>query len=239
MKYITDIAQAQTVLANNDIQLITFDHNVSYDTGLSSMYFDDFISNASGCHEVQLFDGYLVIYGDNVSKDDKYFKRWQLEKMRKADLLDLCDWLAGGYYDMDNTKDDLIHELMSIDNEAYYKAHFAESRYHDLDYDFSFTGYSQGDHYYVKTVGNVEAWLNADYLTNIFYDSPISGNIEININGVTIDDISIYEFIQNEYAYWDKDDFIKQASDYFNDKDYKDLLLEYLENNLSNSLNYY
>lgn len=238
MTYITDIAQAKTVLANNDIQLITFDHNVSYDTSLSQMYFDDFISNASGCHDVQLFDGYLVIYGDNVSKDDRYFKRWQLEKMRKADLMELCETMEL-YLNDDMLKADYIDELMTIDNEQYYKIHFAESRYHDLDYDFSFTGYSQGDHYYVKTVGDVEAWLNADYLTNIFYDCPISGNIEININGITIDDISIYEFIKDEYAYWDKDDFIKQAGEYFNDKDYKDLLLEYLDDNLSNSLDYY
>lgn len=237
MTYITDIKQAQSLLAQNDIKLITFSHNISYDNDLSSMYFDDFINNASGCNEVQLFDSYLVVYGSDVSRHDKHFKKSQLMKMKKADLLSLCDWLAGGYYDMDNTKDDLMHELLSIDHEDYYKAHFAESYYNDLEYDFSFTGYSQGDYYKVKTVGKMQSWMNSDHLTNIFYDSPISGSIEVGING-DIEEISIYEFIKDEYAYWDKDKFIEQLAEYVKDVSYKDLLLEWCEDELPNALDY-
>ena len=237
MTYITDIKQAQTVLTANELQLITFDHNIRYDNDLSQIYFDEFISNASGCNEVQLFDSYLVIYGDNVSKDDIYYKRYQLEKMRKDDLIELCETMQL-YLNDDMLKSDYIDELMTIDNEQYYQIHYAESYYNDLDYDFSFNGYSQGDYYKVKTIGKMQKWINSEYLTNIFYDAPITGVIEIDINGVTVDEINLYDFMQDEYAYWDKDEFIKQLAEYINDKDYKDLLLEYLADELSNSLEY-
>lgn len=58
MTYITGIAEAATVLAASDVQLIEFSQNIGQDGGLARMYFDDFIENASGFHEVQLFDSY-------------------------------------------------------------------------------------------------------------------------------------------------------------------------------------
>jgi len=237
MTYITDIKQAQTVLNENDVHLITFDHNIRYDSDLASMYFDEFVSNASGCNEVQLFDNYVVIYGYGVKTTDKHFKKSQLAKMKKADLIELCYEYQFNVSD-DDTKADLIHELLSIDHEDYYKRHYANLCYNDLDYDFSFTGYSQGHYYKVKTVGKVEEWLNSDYLTNIFYDAPIAGTIEIMVNGETIEELYLDEFIENEYAYWDKKDFIASLANYVKDKDYKDLLIEYCENNLRNYLEY-
>ena len=65
MTYITDIAEAATVLAASNVQLIEFSQNIGQDGYLARMYFDDFIENASGCHEVQRFDNYLVIYGSD------------------------------------------------------------------------------------------------------------------------------------------------------------------------------
>lgn len=237
MTYITDIKQAQTVLTTNDIKLITFDHNISYDNDLSSTYFDEFINNASGCNEVQLFDSYLVIYGDSASKDDIYYKRYQLEKMRKDDLIELCETMQL-YLNDDMLKSDYIDELMTIDNEQYYKVHYVESYYNDLDYDFSFNGYSQGHYYKVKTVGKIQLWLTSDYLTNIFYDAPITGLINVYVNGDEVNEIFLYEFIQDEYSYWDKDKFILQVAEYVKDLPYRDLLLEYLEDELSDSLEY-
>jgi len=236
-QYITDIDQAKTVLADANLSLITFSHSIGYDTGLSQMYYDEFISNADGCHDIQKFEDYLVIYGSDVSKNDKHFTQDELLVLTDDELINLYDSLGLYHYDLDD-KDDLIDELLDLDHEDFYIKYYAETYYRDLDYTFSFNGYSQGDSYLVQTVGNVESWLNDDYLTHIFYDAPISGNIEIYVNGDCVNEISIYEFIKDEYAYWDKDDFISQLSDYAKDLEYKDLLIEYMQDNLLNHLDY-
>ena len=72
-----------------------------------------------------------------------------------------------------------------IDNEKHYEHHYSESRYSDLDYDFRVVGYCQGDVVNVKLVGSEKEFLKhsymptAEYLTNIFYDSPIQGYITV------------------------------------------------------------
>lgn len=238
MTYITDIAEAATVLAASDVQLIEFSQNIGQDGYLARMYFDDFIENASGCHEVQRFDNYLVIYGRDSKKEDKHFKKYKLARERKQELIDLCDMLGVDYWD-DDTKSDLIGYLMRIDNEDYYKAHYEHTRFYDLDYDFSFTGYSQGDIYRVKTVGKVAEWLDDDYLTHVFYDAPLTGTIEVTVNGEVVNEIPIYEFMDDEYAYWDKNEFIAKCADYVKDLDYKELLVAFLEDDLSESVTYF
>ena len=235
-QYITDINQAKTVLTNANLSLITFSHNIGYDTGLSQVYYDEFVSNASGCHDVQKFDDYLVIYGSDVSRNDKHFNEDEIALLSDDELNDLS-YSLGLNYDIDD-KDDLIDELLSLDHEDYYIKYYAETYYRDLEYTFSFNGYSQGDSYLVQTVGNVESWLSDDYLTHIFYDVPIYGNIEIYVNGDCVNEISIYEFMQDEYASWDKDDFINSLSNYVKGLEYKDLLIKYMQDNLPNHLDY-
>lgn len=232
---ITSINQAATVLAANDIQLITFEHDIRYDTDLSQMYYDEFISNASGCHDVQKFDNYLVIYGNDVSRLDKHFNEYEIVKLSDDELNDLS-YSLGLSYDIDD-KDDLIHELLSLDNEDYYTKYYNETYYRDLDYTFSFNGYSQGDSYKVQTVGNVEPWLNDDYLTNIFYDCPITGNIEVYINGDIVDEYPVYEMLEDEYN-WDEEQLINNISNATLDKNYHTLLNQYLLDNLPTYLEY-
>lgn len=238
MTYVTEIAQVADVLDANNLQHISFSQNICLDGALASMYFDEFIDNASGCHDVQKFDDYLVIYGSNAKKTDKYFKKSQLTKMRKPELIDLCNMLDVWYWDSD-TKSEIIDELMRVDNEDYYKAHYQATDYHDLDYDFSFSGYRQRDNYKVKTVGKVEPWLDSDYLTHIFYDAPLTGTIEVTINGVVVNDISICEFMDDEYACWDKSTFIEKCAKYVSNLDYKDLLIEFLKDELRESVEYH
>lgn len=234
-KYITDIKQASTILADNNIKLVTFEHNIGYDTGLSQMYYDDFISNANGCHDIQKFDDYIVIYGNDVSRNDAHFNEDEIVLLSDDELNNLS-YSLGLSCDVDD-KNDLIDELLSLDHEDYYNKYYAETYYRDLEYSFSFSGYSQGDNYKVQTVGKVETWLTDNYLTNIFYDAPISGVIDVYINGDLAEEISAIEFIQDEYGSWDKEEFIQDLSINFNGE-YKDLLIEYLQNNLPKHLEY-
>ena len=121
--YITDIKQASTVLAANDIELVTFEHNISYDTGLARMFYDEFINNADGCHDVQKFDNYLVIYGSDVSRNDSHFSEDEIALMSDDELNDLS-YSLGLSYDIDD-KDELIDELLSLDHEDYYINYYA------------------------------------------------------------------------------------------------------------------
>ena len=127
-----------------------------------------------------------------------------------------------------------------MNNEEYYKNHYEKEYYQDLEYSFGVRGYSQGDFVKVKIVGNVEKWIDKEYLTNIFYDTPISGFVEVfNENGSLIDDFQLYDLSNfNEYDYYDKDKLIAMIGDYCSNKDYKDLLIAYLNENLNNDLEY-
>ena len=99
--------------------------------------------------------------------------------------------------------------------------------------------YNQGDYCKVKLVGNVEKWINKDYLTNLFYNTPISGTIEVFKDGSLIDEFSLYDINNfNEYDYYDKDELIAIISEHCKDKDYAQDLLSYLNDNLNESIEY-
>ena len=133
----------------------------------------------------------------------------------------------------------MIDNLLSINNEEYYKNHYEKDCYKDLDFDFAISGYNQGDYCKVKIVGNVEEWINKEYLTNLFYNTPISGTIEVFKDGSLIDEFSLYDINNfNEYDYYDKDKLIAMIADYCNNKDYKDLLVNYLSDNLNATIDY-
>ena len=127
----------------------------------------------------------------------------------------------------------------SVSNEEYYKNHYETEYYKDLDFDFAISGYNQGDYCKVKIVGNVDKWINKEYLTNIFYDTPISGIIEVFKNGSLVDEFNLYDINNfDEYTYYDKDKLITIISEHCKDKDYAQDLLSYLNDNLGESIEY-
>ena len=128
---------------------------------------------------------------------------------------------------------------MEYHNEEYYKNHYEKEYYQDLDYDFAISGYSQGDYCKVKMVGNVEKWINKEYLTNVFYDTPISGSVEVFENGVLIDEFSLYDLKGfDEYAYYDKGELIAMVAEYCKGEEYSQDLLSYLNDNLDENIEY-
>lgn len=180
---------------------------------------------------------YLVIFENEKVANASHYKKSQLARMNKASLCELLDNHNMNNYDI--TKLQAIDELLTVSNKAYYESHYNDNSYNELDYDFAISGYSQGDYCKVKIVGNVEKWINKEYLTNIFYDTPISGDIEVFKNGNLIDDFQLYDLANfNEYADYDKNKLIAMIADYCNNKDYKDLLLAYLDKNLSDAIEY-
>lgn len=227
--------------------MFTFNHRIVYDCDLANLYFSDFQKGHMN-DNINLFFGsrqtdYLVIFENEKVLNESYYKKSKLARMNKASLYEL---LEKHNHDIiyscnieDMTKLDMIECLLEIDNQEYYTKHYDNECYSSLDYDFSISGYSQGDYCKVKIVGNVEKWINKDYLTNVFYDTPLSGIIEVFKNGSLIDDFQLYDLPNfNEYADYDKDKLISMAADYCNNKDYKDLLVTYLNDNLNTIVDY-
>ena len=237
---ISDIQKVAPVLDANNISLYDFKVNISYDADLANLYFNDFKDGYMN-DNINLFFGsrqtdYLVIFENEKVANTSYYKKSQLARMNKIDLTNLADEMLGYGFD-DSNKQTLIDGIMSITNTDYYTQHYENECYNNLDFDFAISGYSQGDYCKVKIVGNVENWINKDYLTNVFYDTPISGFIEVFKNGSLLDYFQLYDLQNfNEYADYDKNKLIATIADYCKNKDYAGLLLTYLDKNLSDTI---
>ena len=224
--------------------MFTFNHRIAYDCDLANLYFSDF--EKGYCNgNINLFFGsrqtdYLVIFENEKVLNESYYKKSKLARINKDELYGLNYYHDLIWRTAELLKDELIDNLLSVNNEEYYKNHYEKEYYQDLDFDFIIKGYNQGDYCKVKIVGNVEKWINKEYLTNIFYDTPISGIVEVFKNGSLIDDFQLYDLQNfNEYASYDKDKLIAMIADYCNNKDYKDLLVTYLHDNLNDIIDYY
>lgn len=256
MEKIINSMQANEMLTNvlneQGIKCYTFDLYANYSNDLSSIYYNDFMVEWQG--KIIKHDHYIVFFASEDIKNAPYYKISHLRKMSKQALFDLCEqhgilnYNHSCYDYADNTKDNLINEIMQyVDNEKYYNDHYNETRYHDLDYDFSIHGYCQGDEMKIKLVGSEKDFIKhaylptSDYLTHIFYDSPIDGHITVLCNDEIITDLNFNEVDHfNEYDYWNKSDFIEKVKNtkWISGKEYFNLLIEYLEIALPSSLEY-
>lgn len=179
MKYITKKQVAEHL--SDDVTLLEFNHNVSYDLDLAHIYLEDFLNGYTD-YAVQFINyKYLVIYESEELKTEHCY---------------------------------------NID---------------DLDSDFTITGYSQGDAIAVKLVGDVS--ISKEFLSNLFYDVPVSGKLEIVANNKLLDELYLEEFLDNGY-HWDKVQVINNISNAYLKKDYHALLVEYLVENLPEELEY-
>jgi hypothetical protein len=204
---------------------------VVYDYDLARMYFDDFLKNACGVEPVLQLDlggrdNYAYIVGD-ISKP--YYKKSQLAKMKKAELVELCEVLIGDYSFVgeDYTKAQLIDEMMGITIEDYYKKineHYFYSEFHDKITHNWYTsrGYSQGDaRTIIKVDGEMtESWKQ--YIDHTLWDSPIY--FKLTVDGEEIDD----NYLDDIYEY-DKDVVAKKIQD---DADLSDYVKEWVIDNL-------
>lgn len=223
--------------------MFTFSHHIAYDCNLASDYFYDFKQGYNN-DNINLFFGsretdYLVIFENEKVLNESYYKKSKLARMNKDELYGLNYYHDLIWRNKELLKSELIDNLLSVNNEEYYKTHYEKDYYQDLDFDFAIRGYNQGDYCKVKIVGNVEKWINKEYLTNIFYDTPIVGMIEVFIDGVRIDEFGLFEINNfNEYDYYDKDKLIAIIGEHCEDKDYLQDLLNYLNENLDENIEY-
>nr|DAJ39560.1 MAG TPA: hypothetical protein [Caudoviricetes sp.] len=150
--------------------MLKFELNVVYDTDLSSIYFDDFKNE----NNLILADHVCIIF-NNGSKNEPYFKKSKLAKMKKDDLQELAENLDIIFCGEEKTKAELINDLMQLDNEDFYKKALENNCLPQKD--FTICGYSQGDFVKVWQVGGSE--YSAEYLSNLFFDCPIRAVLTI------------------------------------------------------------
>ena len=221
----------------------TFQHHIAYDCNLANLYFNVFKEGHMN-DNINLFFGsretdYLVIFENEKVLNESYYKKYKLARMNKDELFGLNYYHDLLWRNREYLKSELIDNLLSVNNEEYYRNSYEKEDYRNLECDFIVEGYNQGDYCKVKLVGNVEKWINKDYLTNIFYNTPLKGNIEVFKNGSLIDDFHLYDLANfDEYDSYDKDKLIAMTADYCSNEDYKDLLIAYLDKNLNTDIDY-
>ena len=228
-------------MQNQIVNAVSFSNNISYDNHLSQIYYEDFkleITGRSFIGEGRNGIDYLVIFDSIKAANAAYYKKSSLVKLKKAMLLDMLELYDYSLASDSMLKSDIIEELLEITNLDYYQWFYNENNWGDLDCDFIIHGYSQGDAVKVLLVGNVEPYINDSMLTNLFYDSPISGEINIVLNNDNID-IVLHELDDfNEYDYYDKYKLIAMIDKHTIDEVYHDELINYLSDNLSDNLEY-
>lgn len=193
-----------------------------YDIDLANIYFEDWKTDLEYNNQLLMFSSrngtdYIVL-AENLS--EPYYRKSELNKMRKSDLIDLCHNLDV-YVSTDFTKKDIIDEIMCVvDIEYYYTKHYENSSWHDLEYDFSVIGYCQGDCFKVNILSDNLKWNTKEYLTNLFYDTPINhGKISFLDREIYLDEYceSLYEWnldglvnnFEKSYKGWYKDRIIE------------------------------
>lgn len=173
---------------------ITLD--VYYDSDLAGIYFNEFSENADRI-DLGGRDNYLYLIGDSSAP---FFKKSQLTKMKRAELLELCDQYDLGIYD-DETKSVMISDLLTVTIKQHYQYLASQYSWHGIreyiPHDWYISrGYCQGDAVLIVSISEP---IDKEYLDHIFWDAPVSVRAEIN-------DVDYYEdsFLDDEYKY-DKD----------------------------------
>ena len=249
----TDIAQVKSSLEQNNIELVTFSHSAFYETDLSLIWFIDFKADwENQSLWLGLENDYLVFFASPELMKQPYYKVSHLRKMTKQALYELCEEyeILNSYHSEcnfeDNTKQTLIDELLKyVDNEKYYRHHFNETSWCDLDYDFYVTGYCQGDKKLIKLVGTEKQFKDKIYyptskhLTNLFYDTPIYLRVECFVNENLFEELYLDEYLKDIYGYYEKDEVIEMIKKHYADFKYFQQLLAYVSNHLPETLEYH
>ncbi len=150
------------------------------------------------------------------------------------ELIELLDNLENYYYD-EGDKDCLIDSLLQYTNEDYYEKHYQSSRWYDLESDFTISGYSQGDAIAIKLVGDVS--ITEEYLSNLFFDVPVYGSIEVYDKRELLAEIYLHEYLEDSYN-WDKVQVINNISNAYLGEEYHALLIRVFNREFTEDLEY-
>lgn len=186
--------------------------DVFYDTDLAQIYYQDFIVGADGNQVYKIESSREVIAYLIGDSDKPYYKKYQLAKMKKAELIAL--WLDYdlGYYDIDiYKKSELIDELLNVSIARRYEWLWSMYNWHEFKDHFTHgyfisRGYSQGDAVYIINVGaDYDVCAQQESINHILWDTPVSLRLSVN------DDDEFYDLLNDEYEY-DADKIIENVN---------------------------
>lgn len=176
---------------NSQGEVINLD--LFYDNDLSSISYSDFEAGADGNQVTRIEssrDTLALLIGDS---EKPYYKKSQLNKMRKSELLELFYSYVLGYGCDDLTKSELIDDLMNVTISRFYNMLNAEYSWHKFGENiphnyFISRGYSQGDAIYIIDVGaDYDVIKGKNYINSLLWDTPVT--LILNINGVDYYDL--------------------------------------------------
>ena len=215
------------------------------DGGLSQIYFDDFkgemfarMLSYSGRNGME----FLVLMGEGLSINDKHYKISHLNKMKRAELLKECalfeECFDPEWYDVTETRAELISYLSDKDHEDYYNALYrSDISWYDLPSTFEVTGYSQGDVFKVLIIGKGIEYINSQFLENIYFSTPFSVRLAIEEQNDNETIIDLAEYVNN-YSCYDREEALKHFTEALKQYNYKEQVIEFLEENLPKVLDY-
>lgn len=212
-------------------------HTLHYSSDLASMYYSDFVDNNNNdvlVNSSRNGADYIVI----GKLDDDYYKKTELKNTLKQDLIELFHHHDIGYDASGYTKAELIEELMQVTNKDYYVSLYNNQSWRELsEYDFITSGYNQGDSCKVLVLDKKEYhYITEEYISNILYNQPISGTIELYYDDNLIVELCIDEYIDS-YSYYDKQDLIDNIKKQYTGL-YKDALFSLLDSTLPYQIDY-
>ena len=116
--------------------MFTFNHRITYDCDLANLYFSDFQKGHMN-DNINLFFGsretdYLVIFENEKVLNESYYKKSKLARMNKDELYGLNYFHDLIWRTADLLKSELIDNLLSVNNEEYYKNHYEKEYYQTL-----------------------------------------------------------------------------------------------------------
>lgn len=220
-----------------------FELNIGYNEDLGRILWEDFLAeydNLKFYHCGTLC--YLVLFA-NGEKEKTALNRNELEEKDFEELLELAE--SFDLHTNGADEEDLINDLMSVTNEQYYKHHYVNTAWHDLESDFIARGYSQGDAVAVNLVGEVE--VTKEYIEHLLYGTPIYGVLTIyeaknisdylsDVGWVEVGQVYLDEYLLDSYD-WDKEQFLFNFAEQFGGVD-KEAILRFLEQELPENLSY-
>lgn len=159
-------------------------YSIFRDNDLAAEYFREFLDGDSGCIVDQYGKhgktDYIVIFGNEQSAEKPYYLRAKLKAMRRDALLDLWQNYFTEHVGFDDmTKAELINDLLTITRRQYYVDRYEQNGFSSIEkYDFSATGYNQGDIVKVCNADDI-SFITSDYICNLFYGAPIHAEAEM------------------------------------------------------------
>ena len=207
-------------------------HNNNFDmssTGINivtNAYHDNWLAREYFEEEITTYKGRTNLYSYNCNVDKIGDFCTLSDSATKQDLINLAEELnEWTCYDEGWTESELREEILNANPVMVLNPYWNSSDFLKIKDEYTLyhtRGYSQGDIEAVLYKGDQKC---EDYIDHLFWDSPVSANVEI--NGQYFD---YYEMYDTDYYDWDKNKFINWILDQYkgNNPDYVRETLEQL-----------